>query len=61
VTGAEILSTFDCPERKNEVLGKCTQIEEIMIGEDKVIKFSGCAKGRVERRGNNSAKERPAR
>ncbi len=40
--GAEILSTFDNPERKDEVLGTCESIEEILIGEDKVIKFSGC-------------------
>merc|ERR1711881_822530 len=26
-------------------LGSCKKIEEIMIGEDKVIKFSGCAQG----------------
>lgn len=43
-TGAEILSTFDAPERKDEVLGYCDLIEEIMIGEDKVIRFSGCKK-----------------
>lgn len=43
-TGAEILSTFDAPERSNEVLGYCDLIEEIMIGEDKVIRFSGCKK-----------------
>jgi len=43
-TGAEILSTFDNPERSNEVLGYCDLIEEIMIGEDKVIRFSGCKK-----------------
>ena len=40
--GAEILSTFDNAERADEVLGTCDSIEEIMIGEDKVIKFSGC-------------------
>lgn len=40
--GAEILSTFDNPERSEEVLGTCDSIEEILIGEDKVIKFSGC-------------------
>merc|ERR1712166_232282 len=40
VLGSEILSTFDRVDP--EVLGSCTQIEEIMIGEDKVIKFSGC-------------------
>lgn len=43
-TGAEILSTFDNPERKDEVLGYCDLIEEMMIGEDKVIRFSGCKK-----------------
>ena len=43
--GAEILSTFDNPERKDEVLGSCELIEEMMIGEDIVIKFSGCKKG----------------
>ena len=41
--GAEILSTFDNPEGAR--LGTCKLIEEIMIGEDKVIKFSGCAAG----------------
>jgi len=41
-TGGEICSTFDNPERKNEILGKCDLIEEVMIGEEKLIKFSGC-------------------
>lgn len=41
-TGGEILSTFNSPERAEEVLGSAKLIEEIMIGEDKVIKFSGC-------------------
>jgi T-complex protein 1 subunit beta len=40
VLGAEILSTFDDPS--SEVLGSCESISEIMIGEDKMIKFSGC-------------------
>ena len=40
VLGAEILSTFDDPE--SDVLGSCASIEVVMIGEDKVIKFSGC-------------------
>jgi len=40
VLGAEILSTFDDPSA--DVLGSCAKIEEQMIGEDKVIKFSGC-------------------
>jgi T-complex protein 1 subunit beta len=40
VLGAELLSTFDDPSA--DVLGSCASIEEIMIGEDKVIKFAGC-------------------
>ena len=40
VLGADILSTFDTPDTAK--LGTCDLIEEIMIGEDKVIKFSGC-------------------
>merc|ERR1719215_1454498 len=43
VLGADIASTFDNPEETK--LGFCKKIEEIMIGEDKVIKFSGCAQG----------------
>lgn len=43
--GAEILSTFDAPERSDKVLGTCALIEEMMIGEDKVIKFTGCKRG----------------
>jgi len=41
-TGAEIVSTFLNPERSEEVLGFVTDVSEVMIGEDKVIKFSGC-------------------
>ena len=40
VLGSDILSTFDDPD--GGVLGTCESIEEVMIGEDKVIKFSGC-------------------
>jgi T-complex protein 1 subunit beta len=40
--GAEIVSTFNSPERAEEVLGVCGSIDEILIGEDKVIKFSDC-------------------
>merc|ERR1711862_781242 len=40
VLGSDILSTFDSPELGN--LGVCEEISEVMIGEDKVIKFSGC-------------------
>jgi len=43
VLGADIVSTFENPEMTK--LGSCKKIEEIMIGEDKVIKFSGCAQG----------------
>jgi len=46
-TGAEIISTFDSPDRSEEVLGHCALIEEIMIGEDKLIKFSGCKAGNI--------------
>lgn len=41
VLGADILSTFDDPETAK--LGKCGSVQEIMIGEDKVITFSDCA------------------
>jgi len=43
VTGGEITSTFDRPDLVK--LGRCDLIEEIMIGEDKLIKFSGVAAG----------------
>jgi len=57
VTGGEIASTFDAPDKVR--IGRCDLIEEIMIGEDKVgvrsmcrakahtqlIKFSGVAAG----------------
>merc|ERR1712176_1407185 len=43
VLGADIVYTFDNPEETK--LGSCKKIEEIMIGEDKVIKFSGCSQG----------------
>ncbi|KAI8898091.1 chaperonin Cpn60/TCP-1 family [Globomyces pollinis-pini] len=43
VTGGEICSTFDHPELVK--LGHCDLIEEIIIGEDKLIKFSGVAAG----------------
>ena len=43
VTGGEIVSTFDNPEKVK--LGTCKLIEEIMIGEDKAIRFSGVARG----------------
>ncbi|KAM3568721.1 hypothetical protein VYU27_009164, partial [Nannochloropsis oceanica] len=43
VTGGEIASTFDHPELV--ALGECDLIEEILIGEDKLIRFSGCKSG----------------
>ena len=43
VTGGEITSTFDHPELVK--LGHCKLIEEIIVGEDKMIKFSGCEAG----------------
>ncbi|KAI5290853.1 T-complex protein 1 subunit beta, partial [Ascosphaera aggregata] len=43
VTGGEIASTFDHPEHVK--LGQCDTIEEIIIGEDTLIKFSGVAAG----------------
>jgi T-complex protein 1 subunit beta len=43
VLGGEIVSTFDSPETVK--LGHCDLIEEIMIGEDKLLKFSGVALG----------------
>ncbi|KAL8436977.1 hypothetical protein ACSSS7_001341 [Eimeria intestinalis] len=41
--GAEILSTFDSPSEAP--LGFCAKMEEILIGDDTAIKFSGCKKG----------------
>jgi T-complex protein 1 subunit beta len=46
-TGGEILSTFDNPERADKILGTCKLIEEIMIGEDKLIRFTGCSAGKL--------------
>lgn len=43
VTGGDIVSTFDTPESVK--LGRCKLIEEVMIGEDKVIRFSGVERG----------------
>jgi T-complex protein 1 subunit beta len=45
VTGGEIASTFDRPDLVK--LGRCDLIEEVMIGEDKLIKFSGVAAGQA--------------
>ncbi|CAK9804834.1 T-complex protein 1 subunit beta [Anthophora plagiata] len=43
VTGGEIVSTFDHPEMVK--LGKCNLIEQVMIGEDTLLKFSGVPLG----------------
>ncbi|ODV95981.1 hypothetical protein PACTADRAFT_75171 [Pachysolen tannophilus NRRL Y-2460] len=43
VTGGEVVSTFDRPEKAK--LGYCDKIEEIIIGEDVMTKFSGCKDG----------------
>lgn len=43
VTGGEIVSTFDNPELVK--LGKCDVIEQIMIGEDTLLRFSGVPLG----------------
>jgi len=45
VTGGEITSTFDNPEHVK--LGHCDLIEEVIIGEDSLIRFSGCAAGKA--------------
>ena len=42
VTGGEIASTFDEPGSIR--LGTCKKVEEIIIGEDKLIRFSGLSK-----------------
>jgi len=43
VTGGEITSTFDDPS--NVKLGHCDLVEEMMIGDDTLIHFSGCSLG----------------
>ncbi|XP_067142299.1 T-complex protein 1 subunit beta [Centruroides vittatus] len=43
VTGGEIVSTFGNPDKVK--LGHCKCIEEVMIGEDKLLKFSGVPLG----------------
>lgn len=43
VTGGEIASTFDHPE--GVVVGRCDSVEEVIIGEDSLIRFSGVAAG----------------
>ncbi|CAH8666939.1 unnamed protein product [Dicrocoelium dendriticum] len=43
VTGGEIVSTFDSPDIAK--LGHCKLIEEVTIGEDKLLRFSGVPMG----------------
>ncbi|KAJ1883477.1 T-complex protein 1 subunit beta [Coemansia sp. RSA 1722] len=43
VTGGEIASTFDNPELI--ALGGCESVEEIIIGEDRMVKFNGTSAG----------------
>jgi hypothetical protein len=43
VTGAEIASTFDNPDQVQ--LGHADVIEEVIIGEDTLLRFSGVTKG----------------
>lgn len=43
VTGGEIVSTFDNPEMVK--LGTCDVIEQVMIGEDTLLRFSGVKLG----------------
>ncbi|OKL62480.1 putative T-complex protein 1 subunit beta [Talaromyces atroroseus] len=45
VTGAEIASTFDNPEQVQ--LGHADLVEEVIIGEDTLLRFSGVAKGQA--------------
>ena len=46
VTGGEICSTLTT---RSSVLGTCDAVEEIMIGEDKLIKFSASPRARRAR------------
>ena len=43
VTGGEIASTFDRPDLVT--LGECALIDEVIVGEDRLIRMSGCKAG----------------
>lgn len=43
VTGGEVCSTFDNPDKVQ--VGYCEVIEEVMIGETKVLRLGGCKSG----------------
>eukprot|EP00184_Porphyridium_aerugineum_P007368 CAMPEP_0184706862 /NCGR_PEP_ID=MMETSP0313-20130426/36977_1 /TAXON_ID=2792 /ORGANISM="Porphyridium aerugineum, Strain SAG 1380-2" /LENGTH=530 /DNA_ID=CAMNT_0027168429 /DNA_START=87 /DNA_END=1679 /DNA_ORIENTATION=- len=45
VLGTSIVSTFDDPGTVE--LGVCEKVEEVMIGEDTIIRFSGCKAGQA--------------
>lgn len=40
VTGGDVVSTFDNPDKVR--LGHCEQIKEVIIGDETFLKFSGC-------------------
>jgi T-complex protein 1 subunit beta len=43
VLGGDVVSVLDYPEQVT--LGHCDVVEEVMIGEDKVLRFGGCKAG----------------
>jgi len=43
VTGGDVVSTFDNPDKVT--LGECDVLEQIMIGETKVLRLGGCKSG----------------
>mmetsp|Transcript_5863 Transcript_5863/g.13906 ORF Transcript_5863/g.13906 Transcript_5863/m.13906 type:complete len:524 (-) Transcript_5863:38-1609(-) len=43
VTGGEVVSTFDNPDKVT--LGECDVLEEILIGESKILRLGGCKSG----------------
>ena len=43
VLGGHVVSTFDTPD--NVKVGECDIIEQVMIGDDKILRFGGCQTG----------------
>lgn len=43
VTGGDVVSTFDSPDKVT--LGECDVLEEILIGETKILRLGGCKSG----------------
>jgi T-complex protein 1 subunit beta len=41
VTGGQIISTFDDADGDDTILGHCDTIEEVLIGGDRLVRFSG--------------------